>query len=50
MRRKYTEEFKTEAVRFVRESDRPPARVSANLLYRWRSEDQAPFEAKRLFA
>ena len=44
-RRKYTEEFKTEAVRLVRESGRPLAQVarelgvSANLLYRWRGEE-----------
>lgn len=43
-RRQYTEEFKTEAVRLVREAGKPVARVarelgiSANLLYRWRGE------------
>jgi transposase len=43
--RKYTEEFKTEAVRLVRESNKPVAEVarnlgiSANLLYRWRTEE-----------
>jgi transposase len=44
-RRKYTEEFKTEAVRLVRESGKPIAQaarelgISANLLYRWRGEE-----------
>jgi transposase len=44
-RRKYTEEFKTEAVRLVRESDKPVAQVARelgiadNLLYRWRTEE-----------
>jgi transposase len=44
-RRQYTEEFKTEAVRLVRESGKPMAQVArelgiaANLLYRWRGED-----------
>lgn len=44
-RRKYTEEFKTEAVRLVRESGKPIAQaarelgVSANLLYRWGGEE-----------
>ncbi len=44
-RREYTEEFKTEAVRLVRELKRPVAHVarelgiSANLLYRWRTEE-----------
>lgn len=45
-RRRYTEEFKREAVRLVRESARPVAQVarelemSDNVLYRWRSEHQ----------
>ena len=45
-RRKYTEEFKTEAVRLVREANRPIAQaarelgISANLLYRWSGEEQ----------
>lgn len=44
-RREYTEEFKAEAVRLVREAGKPIARVarelgiSANLLYRWRGEE-----------
>lgn len=44
-RREYTEEFKTEAVRLVRELKRPVAQaarelgISANLLYRWRGEE-----------
>ncbi len=44
-RRKYTEEFKTEAVRLVREAGKPVAQVArelgipANLLYRWRGEE-----------
>jgi transposase len=44
-RREYTEEFKAEAVRLVRELKRPVAPVarelgiSANLLYRWRGEE-----------
>jgi|SRR5581483_10120803 len=44
-RKKYTEEFKTEAVRLLRESGKPIAEVarnlgiSANLLYRWRTEE-----------
>jgi transposase len=44
-RKKYTEEFKTEAVRLVRELKRPMAQVarelgvSANLLYRWSGEE-----------
>ncbi|SRR5581483_168909 len=44
-RRKYPEEFKTEAVRLVREMKRPVAQVarelgiSANLLYRWGGEE-----------
>ncbi len=45
-RRRYTEEFKLEAVRLVRESARPVAQVarelgiSDNVLYRWRSAHQ----------
>ena len=45
-RRKYTEEFKTEAVRLVRESGKAIAQVarelgfSANLLYRWAGEER----------
>ena len=45
-RRQYTEEFKTEAVRLVRDSHRPAAQVarglgvSANLLYRWGGEER----------
>lgn len=45
-RRRYTEEFKREAVRLVRESARPVAQVarelgiSDNVLYRWRSAHQ----------
>jgi transposase len=45
-RRKYTDEFKAEAVRLVRESGKPiPAvardlGVAANLLYRWQGEEQ----------
>ena len=44
-RRGYTEEFKTEAVRLVRETGNPIAQIarelgiSANLLYRWRGEE-----------
>lgn len=44
-RREYTEEFKVESVRLVRELKRPVAQVarelgiSANLLYRWRGEE-----------
>lgn len=44
-RREYTEEFKTEAVRLVRESGKPIAQaarelgISANLLYRWKKEE-----------
>ena len=43
-RRRYTEEFKREAVRLVRESTRPVAQVarelgtSDNVLYRWTAE------------
>lgn len=49
-RRRYTEEFKLEAVRLVRESARPVAQVARelgipdNVLYRWRSAHQ-PAEA-----
>ena len=45
-RRQYTEEFKTEAVRLVRDSARPVAQVARDLgiadylLYRWRTEQQ----------
>ena len=45
-RRQYTEEFKTEAVRLVRDSVRPVAHVARDLgiadhlLYRWRAEQQ----------
>ena len=45
-RNKYTEEFKTEAVRLVRESGKPISQaarvlgISANLLYRWVSEQR----------
>ena len=44
-RRKYTEEFKTEAVRLMHELNRPVSQVarelgvSANLLYRWKGEE-----------
>ena len=44
-RRKYTDEFKAEAVRLVRESGKPipgVARdlgIAANLLYRWQGEE-----------
>jgi transposase len=44
-RRQYTEEFKTEAVRLVREAGKPIAQlarelgISANLLYRRRGEE-----------
>ncbi len=50
-RRKYTEEFKTEAVRLVQETGKPVAEVARelgiadNLLYRWRTEEH---EAKGL--
>ena len=43
-RRQYTEEFKAEAVRLVRDSARPVAQVARDLgiadhlLYRWRAE------------
>ena len=45
-RRQYTEEFKTEAVRLVRDSARPVAQVARDLgiadhlLSRWRAEQQ----------
>ena len=45
-RRQYTETFKDEAVRLMRESGQPVAQVARdlgiadNLLYRWRSEQQ----------
>jgi transposase len=45
-RRQYAEEFKTEAVRLVRDSARPVAQVARDLgiadhlLYRWRAEQQ----------
>ena len=45
-RRRFTDEFKLEAVRLIRESGRPVAQVarelgiSDNVLYRWRSEQQ----------
>ena len=45
-RRRFTDEFKLEAVRLIRESGRPVAQVarelgiSDNILYRWRSEPQ----------
>ena len=45
-RRQYTEEFKAEAVRLVRDSARPVAQVARDLgiadhlLYRWRAEQQ----------
>lgn len=50
-RREYTEQFKTEAVRLVREAGKPIAQIarnlgiSANLLYRWRGEEH---KAQRL--
>jgi len=43
-RRRYTDEFKAEAVRLVRDSAQPVAQVARNLgladhlLYRWRAE------------
>jgi transposase len=46
-RRKYTEEFKSEAVRLVQESGKPVAKVARelgiadNLLYRWRAEEHS---------
>ena len=45
-RRKYTPEFKTEAVRLVQDSGKPLAQVARelgiaeNLLYRWRGEER----------
>ena len=45
-RRQYTVEFKTEAVRLIRDSARPVAQVARDLgiadhlLYRWRTEQQ----------
>ena len=45
-RRQFTDTFKSEAVRLTRESDRPVAqvvrerRISDNVLYRWRNEQQ----------
>ena len=45
-RREYTEAFKAEAVRLVREAGKPIAQVarelgiSANLVYRWRGEER----------
>jgi transposase len=45
-RKKYTEEFKSEAVRLVRQANRPISQVarelgiSANLLYRWSGEEE----------
>ena len=45
-RRQFTDAFKSEAVRLMRESGRPVAQVarelgiSDNVLYRWRSEQQ----------
>jgi transposase len=45
-RRRYTDEFKTEAVRLVRDSARPVAQVARDLgiadhlLYRWRVEQR----------
>ena len=45
-RRRYTDEFKAEAVRLVRDSAQPVAQVARNLgladhlLYRWRAEQQ----------
>lgn len=44
-RNQYTDEFKTEAVRLVREAGKPIAQVARelginpNLLYRWRGEE-----------
>lgn len=50
-RRRYTDEFKAEAVRLVRDSARPVAQVARDLgiadhlLYRWRAEQrQAEFQ------
>ena len=45
-RQRYTEEFKAEAVRLIRDSARPVAHVARDLgiadhvLYRWRAEQQ----------
>ncbi len=45
-RRQYTEEFKAEAVRLIRDSAQPVAQVARDLgvadhlLYRWRAEQQ----------
>lgn len=45
-RKQYTEEFKAEAVRLVRESGKPIAQaarelgISGNLLYRWKAEER----------
>jgi transposase len=42
-RRRYTEEFKIEAVRLVRESAHPVARdlgIPENVVYRWRTQHQ----------
>ena len=45
-RRRYTDEFKVEAVRLTRESGRPVAQVARELgisdtvLYRWRNEER----------
>jgi transposase len=45
-RRRYTDEFKSEAVRLVRDSGRPVAQVarelgiSDNVLYRWNGEER----------
>ena len=45
-RRQYTDEFKAESVRMVRDSARPVTQVArdlgiaAHLLYRWRAEQQ----------
>ena len=45
-RRRYTDEFKSEAVQWVRDSRRPVAQVarelgiSDNVLYRWMSEER----------
>jgi transposase len=45
-RRRFTDEFKSEAVRLIRESGRPVAQVarelgiSDNVLYRWRNEER----------
>ncbi len=46
IRRRYTEEFKAEAVRLIRDSAQPVAQVARevgvadHLLYRWRAEQQ----------